>query len=338
MHLKSKLQKLLELESSANDPLAVFLTLTLISISRSGEFEGFHLFLELFLDMGLGALAGWVLGRGVVSMINVLDLETSGLYPVLSMAGVMCVYCLTEYCGGNGFLAVYIAGLTMGQERYFSKRTLLYFHDGLAWIMQSAMFLILGLLVFPSELPTIAGTGVIISLILILIARPLSLWLCVWKFNYSWKELVFLSWGGLRGAVPVILATSILASQVNKSHEIFNLVFFIVLLSMIFQGTSLKWVAKLLRLTEENPDEAVEPFISERKGRDFHTFSIKKGSDLIGKSVLELQLPEEVLVVLISRNGHDLIPGGSTELMAGDKLVCLCSKNKYRGLKRLFHH
>jgi len=337
LQLRSKIQAILELESGSNDPMAVFLTLSLIQLYMGPEhFSWFAIVRSFFIQMSLGAIAGWGMGKILVRLINWLDLEFEGLYPVLTVAFVLCLYSLTEFSGGNGFLSVYLAGLTMSEEKYFSKKTLNVFHDGLAWLMQVAMFLTMGLLVYPSEITPIMGNGVIIAFGLIFLARPLSTYVSLVFFKYSLKEILFLSWGGLRGAVPIILATYFLVSDVPLSKTMFNLVFFIVVVSMLIQGTSLKLMAQLTKVQEFLPEKKWLPFKSHMSHNEFIEFDITEKSGQVGKSVLELQLPQGVLVVLIRRFDKDFIPRGNTQIEHGDKVVCLASKDLIPVVETIF--
>lgn len=334
--LKHDIQSIIELESGSNDPMAVFLTLSFIQIYLTPEsFSWSQIFVSFFIQMSLGALAGWFLGKAMVYVINWLDLEFEGLYPVFTIAGVISIYSLTEYCGGNGFLSVYLAGLTMGGEKYFSKKTLGVFHDGLAWLCQVTMFMALGLLVYPSDITPIIVPGVIIALFLMFLARPLSVFLCLAGFKYNWREMIFVSWGGLRGAVPIILATYILVSEVTHSKTMFNLVFFIVIFSVLIQGTSLGKMARWMGVQEKVLPPKRLAFKSRTTNRDFIEFEIGRGSPLIGKAILELGLPMDTLVVLIHRREQDFIPRGNTEIELYDRLVCLVNKNVIGDLEKI---
>lgn len=324
LQLKPNTQALIELESGSNDPMAVFLTLTLIQLAHHpGQISGGEMLMNFFIQMSLGGLAGWFMGKGLAHLINWLDLEFEGLYPVLTIAGVICIYSLTEFCGGNGFLSVYLAGLSLAGEKYFSKKTLTVFHDGLAWLMQVAMFLTLGLLVNPSEVTPTMGEGIVLAVLLLLVARPISVFLCLFKFKYSLREMLFVSWGGLRGAVPVILATYLLVNNVPGSKTMFNLVFFIVVFSMLVQGTTLKFMSKFLGMQEPLKFFRQLPFKSRSDHRDFVEFEVTEGSPLLGKNILQLDPPMPVLVVLIHRNDEDFMPKGNTDIELHDKLVCL---------------
>ena len=336
LQLRPKIEALIELESGSNDPMAVFITLSLIQlILNPGDFVGMELLKNFFIQMSLGGLAGWFLGKGVVYLINWLDLEFEGLYPVLTIAGVMCIYSITEFGGGNGFLSVYIAGLAMAGEKFFSKKSLIVFHDGLGWLMQVAMFLTLGLLVSPKAIGPIMGTGLLLSFGLLIIARPLSTFICLIGFKYSLREILFVSWGGLRGAVPIILATYLLVSGVPGSKTIFNLVFFIVIMSMIIQGTTLGRMAKWLKVQEHYRPNRLLPFKSRSPHRDFVEFEVKEGSPLLGKTILELNFPMSFLIVLIHRDENDFMPRGNTQIELYDRLVCLLDTDSIGEFEKL---
>lgn len=335
--LKPKMQALLELESGSNDPMAVFLTLSLIqTVLAPEQFSWFETLRSFFIQMSLGGLAGWFFGLGLVKLINWLDLEFEGLYPVLTIAGVICIYSLTEYFGGNGFLSVYIAGLSMGSHKYFSKQTLGVFHDGLAWLMQVGMFLSMGLLVNPSEILPVIGPGLLFSLGLVFFARPLSVALCLMPFRYSLREMWFLSWGGLRGAVPIILATYFLAKGIPLARTMFNLVFFIVVITMLFQGSSLGLMSRWMKVQESLKEKHKLPFKSRHHYSEFIEFFIGSSSPTIDKSIFQLHLPKDVLVVLIHRQGKDFIPRGSTEIELFDRVVCLSAKTSIAAVEAIF--
>jgi potassium/hydrogen antiporter len=335
LHLRPKIQAVIELESGSNDPMAVFLTLTLIQLLLvPGSFSWGVLASSFFVQMSLGGLAGWFLGHGMAKLIKWLDLELEGLYPVLTIAGVICIYAVTELAGGNGFLSVYLAGLAMSDERYFSKKTLTVFHDGLAWLMQVGMFLALGLLVNPSELLAIAGPGILLAMGLMFVARPLSTILCLFLFKFNLREIWFINWGGLKGAVPIILATYLLEEGVPQSQTMFNLVFFIVTFSMLVQGTSLNRIARWMRVQEMVIPQRKLPFKSQASNRDFFEFEVSANSPLIGRTILDLDLPPDVLVVLIHRKDQEFIPRGNTEIEGMDRLVCLASKQAIHAVEK----
>lgn len=334
--LKPQLQSLLELESGSNDPMAVFLTLSLIQVLLAPQdFSWSQVGMSFFIQMSLGGLAGWFLGQGLVKIINWLDLEFEGLYPVLSIAGVVCIYSFTEFCGGNGFLSVYVAGLSMGNEKYISKKTLGVFHDGLAWLMQVGMFITLGLLVNPSEMLPVMVPGIFISLALMFLARPISTLLSLLPFRFHLREIWFLSWGGLRGAVPIILATYLLVESVPNSQQMFNLIFFIVVITMLVQGSSMGIMARWMKVQQSLKEQRKLPFKSRHHHSEFIEFFIGSQSPVIGKTIFQLHLPKDVLVVLIHRNGQEFIPRGNTNIEKFDRLVCLSAKSSIEAVEQI---
>jgi cell volume regulation protein A len=330
VNLKGSLKPLLEFESGSNDAMAVFLTTGLIGLLTNKTASMVDLLPMFALQMPLGALLGWAMGKGMVVVINRLRLEFDGLYPVLTLSLVLFTYGVTATLGGNGFLAVYVAGLTMGNNVFVHKASLRRFHDGLAWLMQIAMFLTLGLQVFPSRIIPIVGTGLLVSLFLMLVARPLSVFLTLAFARMSLKERIFISWVGLRGAVPIILGTFPLLAGVPQADVIFNLVFFIVLTSVLLQGTTLPLLARWLGL-----EDAAAPTQEYSLALD-STDSIKTGlaeitipprSAAVGKQIVDLGLPKEVVVMMIGRNQHGFIPTGGSTLQAHDTLLVFADKN-----------
>ncbi|MEM8604426.1 MAG: potassium/proton antiporter [Cyanobacteria bacterium P01_H01_bin.121] len=248
LDLKGQLQPLLELESGSNDPIAVLLTSSLVQILTVANFSVLDLVGSLVQQLIVGSLMGYGSGLVMVWAVKRLRLTVSGLYPIATLAILLLSFGLTNTLQGNGFLAVYIAGIVLGSHQVPHQETIISFHDGLNWLMSISMFLVLGLLVFPSQLPEIAAIGFAIALFLIFVARPLSVFLCLTLTKLTVKEKSFLAWVGLRGAVPIILATLPLTAGITGADQIFNVVFFTVLVSMLLQGLSLPWVAHRLNL------------------------------------------------------------------------------------------
>lgn len=324
------LRPLLELESGSNDPMSVFLTLGFVSLITGATTSMGHMIPEFFLQMGCGAALGYGLARAMVFFINRLKLEYDGLYPALMIGLVMLVYALTHYLHGNGFLAVYIAGVVLGNRNFAQKRNLIHFHSGLAWLMQIAMFVTLGLLVFPSRIVPVAGTGVLIALFLMLVARPAGVFLTLLPSRMNVRKKLFLSWVGLRGSVPIILATFPLIAGVPQADMIFNIVFFIVLSSALLQGTSLPLMARLLRV--DVPYEARRKYpIELEQTDDLNTrlidFPVPYDSRLVGLPLAAVGLPSDSLIALIARNEDFLVPGGRTVIESGDILLILVNNN-----------
>ncbi|MBS4015171.1 MAG: potassium/proton antiporter [Candidatus Latescibacteria bacterium] len=329
--LRGKLKPLLEFESGSNDPMAIFLTIGLIYLIIGPTNSVFRLILMFLQQMIFGALLGYFMGKGVVLLINRLRLEYESLYPVLTISFMLLCYGLTAAVGGNGFLAVYIAGIVMGNSRFIHKKSLMHFHDGFAWLMQIIMFLTLGLLVFPSRIVPIIWIGLLVSVFLMFIARPVSVFLCTAFTKMSVKEKTMISWVGLRGAVPIILATFPLLANIPKADMIFNIVFFIVITSALLQGTSIPIVARWLGLDMPYTTTIKYPIDFEHIP-DFHSESaeieVPQNSVIIGKQIVDIGIPPNTLIILICRDRKFFVPNGMTVLQAKDILKIIADKNE----------
>jgi cell volume regulation protein A len=336
--LPNRVQNLLEFESGSNDPMAVFLTVALIGLLIQ-DANPFSLFTQMFVQqMVLGGVLGFGCGWALVWVVNHIGLETEGLYPVLSLSSVLLIYGLIAFLGGNGFLGIYIAGLVMGNRNFVHKKSLLRFHDAVAWLMQIVMFLILGLQVFPSQLVPVIGPGLLLSALLMLLARPAAVFLCLSLSAFNLKERILVAWVGLRGAVPIILATFPLLANIPNAGHIFNLVFFIVLTSVLLQGTSLPLVVRWLGLARPQSFRPRYPLeFEEGKGTDatLMDFIIPYHSGVVGKAILELGFPAESVITLIVRNDQYLVPTGSTILQPGDVLLVVLKKESKREVNRI---
>lgn len=330
--LKRNLKPLLELESGSNDPMAIFLTVSLIQLITQPGLSVFDL-LGLFIrQMLIGALMGYGMGKAMLFLINRLKLGYEGLYPALTLSLVFLAFGLTDLIGGSGFLAVYMAGIILGQQHFLHQKSLMRFHDGLAWIMQIAMFLTLGLLVFPSRLTPIIGVGFLVAGCLMFFARPISIFISLLPSKLNWREKTFLSWVGLRGAAPIILATFPLLAQLEQANLIFNVVFFVVLASVLLQGTSLPRMAKLLKVDAPLIPKRVYPIEFVPMGglkSELKELPVPIESDMIGKAIFELGLPDDFLVILIARENDFLLPSGGTILQGNDTLLVLSAKESY---------
>ena len=243
-----RLIQLLEFESGSNDPMAVVLTIALIQLLTEPSTSFGELVVFFVMQMGVGAVLGIAMGELMRRSFNALDLELEGIYPVLSVALALLTYGLTDYLHGSGFLAVYLAGLVMQRKPFTHQQSVLRFHDGLAWLMQVTMFLALGLQVFPARLLPIAGVGLLVSLFLIFIARPASVHVALAFSPMSFREQTLVAWAGLRGAVPIILATFPLVAGLDKADTIFHMVFFIALTSVVMQGTAIPLLTRMLKI------------------------------------------------------------------------------------------
>lgn len=339
INLKKNLKPTLELESGSNDPMAVFLTVGTIELLLNADKSFFDLIIFFILQFAIGGLIGLSFGKLLVYLVNKLKFSYEGIYPVFALALCFLVYSIPPVIGGSGFLAIYISGIIVGNSKIVHQKALVRFFDGLAVLSQIAMFLTLGLLVFPSRLLDVVWTGLLVSGILIFVARPLSVFVSLIPFNYSLKEKTFISWVGLRGAVPIILATFPLIMGVENSNLIFNLVFFVVLTSSLIQGWSLKYFANKLGLSsiakkgkqipiEFTPDSDLDTELIE--------LSIDENSAIIDKQIVELNFPEDCRIILIWRNNNSIVPSGGTTFQANDKLLILVNKENRDVVNQIF--
>ena len=336
--LRGTLKPLLELESGSNDAMSVFLTIGLISLITGASGSPLDLIPMFIRQMVLGGVIGYGIGKLMVLLVNRLRLEYDGLYPVLTLSFVLLTYSGSTWLGGNGFLAVYLAGLMMGNSEFVHKRSLTRFHDGLAWLMQITMFLALGLQVFPTQLVPIAGTGLLLALFLMFIARPVAVFATLAFTHLNMREKTMVAWVGLRGAVPIILATFPLLAEVPQATTTFNLVFFIVITSVLLQGTSIPIVARWLKVDE--------PLSSRKESSpvwDAPT-SLKSGllevripehSWSIGQRLLDLGLPKGAFILLIARKGKCFVPDGTTMLQANDSLLAFTDQFSFLRLRSI---
>jgi cell volume regulation protein A len=336
--LKGQVQPMLELESGSNDAMSVFLTVGLTGLLTHPDRSGLGLILGFVLQMGLGSVLGYAAGRAMVLAINRLRLEYEGLYAVLAFSLILLTYGVTASIGGNGFLAVYMAGLVMGKSNFIHKRSVMRFHDGLAWLMQIAMFLTLGLLVFPSRLMPVALAGLAVSLFLMLVGRPVSVFASLAFAQMGRNEKTMISWVGLRGAVPIILATFPLLAGVPKSEIIFDMVFFIVLTSILLQGTSIPLLARLLKLEAPPVQKRQYPLKfepTERLRSQMVDVEIPPNSQVARKQIVEVGFPKNALIVLIRRKDDFIVPRGDTVLEADDTMLVLADEAGLEQVQKL---
>lgn len=333
--LKYNLKPTLELESGSNDPMAYILTIVLIQIAgdiASPGTAGTDIWrvvgdaaLTLLLQFGVGAAAGAVMGYASVWIINRINLRNTPLYAIMLLSIVFFTYSLTGFFHGNGYLAVYIAGIIIGNHKITCRREILSFLDGMTWLMQIGMFLTLGLLVNPSDMMKFAPMALLIGVFMMLFARPASVFLTMLPFRkINLRSKVFISWVGLRGAVPIIFATYPVVEGIPGSDQIFNIVFFITLLSLVIQGSSITAAASWLGLKEPMVEEqdmfGIE--VPEEAGK-LAEVTLTEDSLLHGDTLKELKLPEGMLVMMIKRNDKFIVPNGSVKLHAGDRLLII---------------
>lgn len=336
--LKGTNKPLLELESGSNDPMAVFLTMAMIRIVNQPDSSVADLAGMFVLQMIAGAAAGYGLGKASVFVINRIKLETDGLYPVLTLGIVLLVYGLTSSFGGNGFLAVYLAGIVMGNSDFIHKRSLVRFHDGMSWLMQIMMFVTLGLLVYPSRLIPVAGMGFLFAGILMFVARPAGVFLSLLFAKMGLRHKLLISWVGLRGAVPIVLATFPFVAGVPNPDLYFNVVFFVVITSVLLQGTSIPLVAGWLHLRAPLARKRAYPLEYVSRGRsrnDLVDVPVPEGSPVAGRQIVDLKLPKSALIVLLGRNEDFIVPRGSTVLQTGDVMLVLGQNSDVETVRQL---
>lgn len=324
--LKSNLRPTLELESGSNDPMAYVLMIAFLTLVINQD-QTIVSIIPMFLQqMVLGGLAGFVFGRLSKLIINNIKLDFEGLYPVLVIALMFITFSITDFVGGNGFLSIYICAVYLGNQDLIHKKTILKVFDGLAWLVQIVLFLTLGLLVFPLQIVPYVGIGLLISLFLIFIARPVSVFLSLAFFKMNLRRKFYISWVGLRGAVPIVFATYPLLAGIDKANMIFNIVFFISVTSVLIQGTSLSILSKWLNVALPEKAKKLpenEQLILDLPKSSLQEFNISAGSNALDKRIVDLNFPKSAFIVMIKRDGKFIRPGGSTVLQADDILMVL---------------
>lgn len=333
MSLKHNLRPMLELESGSNDPMAYMLTLVLIQIVGVGGVTAGEVVSMLLVQFAVGGLAGFFLGKASAWIINKISLPNTSLYPIVVLGLVFFIYSITDVCHGNGFLAVYIAGIVVGNSRLCFKREVSTFLDGVTWLLQIVLFLILGLLVNPHEMMAIAGAGTLIGIFMIVVARPLSVLICLLPFRkIKLSSRLFVSWVGLRGAAPILFATYPIIADVEGANIIFNVVFFVTILSLIVQGTTLSTMAHWLKVSEPQPETPDHFGIEIPEELDTSLNAIDVTADMLvdGVTLKEIKLPKGALVMLIRRGHEYIVPNGSVQLIVGDRLLLLSQEVKPR--------
>ncbi len=335
MRLKNNLQPMLELESGSNDPMAYILTIILIQLANSltgdaaGNLDAWAVagdaLKTLALQFGAGCLGGVVFGFATVWFLRRVGLNNAPLYAIMLLSVMFFSYTATTYLSGNGYLAVYIAGIIIGNHKIPYRKDISSFFDGITWLVQIVMFLILGLLVNPHEMMRTAPVALLIGIFMILAGRPLSVFISLAPFRkISTASKLFISWVGLRGAAPILFATYPVVSEVQGADLIFNVVFFITLLSLIIQGSSIPASARMFKLNEEMPEEentfGIE--VPEEAGK-LVEITLTEESLLHGNTLKELKLPEGMLVMMIKRNDKFIVPNGTIELKSGDRLLII---------------
>ncbi len=326
VRLRQRIAATLEVESGSNDPMAIFLTIGFLEVLTGRMELGVGLLRLFVLQMGVGALVGLGVGWLGIVIINRINLAAMGLYPVLASACGLLAFGTAAVLQGSGFLSIYLAGIVLGNSRVVFQRGTFLFMDGLAWIGQITMFVVLGLLSTPTELVPVAGQSLLIAAVLILVARPLAVVPLLAPFGYSPREHFLISWVGLKGAVPIILATFPLLYGLPEGRLLFDVVFFVVLVSATLQGWTMPALASRLGLQEHNPPPplvTLELLSLSDVDAEIIDYAVAPGSGLVGRTVRDLQMPEGALVALISRDKTLIAPRGSTEMHAGDHLFVI---------------
>ncbi|MBR1798962.1 MAG: potassium/proton antiporter [Bacteroidales bacterium] len=329
LNLKNNLRPTLELESGSNDPMAYLLTVTLISLVQQGGSPNIgSAVVLLVVQLLVGTLAGWLFGKGLVWIINHINLENVALYPILVLVSSFFVFAATHFMLGNSYLAVYVAGLVVGNSQFVHKRSTRNFFDGVSWLAQLSMFLTLGLLVNPSELKEVLVPGLIVSVVMIFVSRPLAVLVSLLPFRrYTMRDRLFVSWVGLRGAVPIIFAILCRASGVPHSDTMFNIVFLCTLVSLVVQGTTLPLVAKWLgvlapiekRAQVKNFDIDFPEEIKSTSSEIEITAKMLEG----GNRLMDLKMPAKTLAIMVKRGESFFVPTGKTTLLPNDRLMVI---------------
>ncbi len=337
-HIRRTLARTLEAESGGNDPMAIALTIGLIAwIERPGDYGFDDLSLLIVQQLGLGLLVGAALGALATWVFGRLPHSIGAFAPVASLAAAALSFGAANVLGGSGFLAVYLVGLAVGSTPSRYRRQLVAFHEGLAFLAQVALFIVLGLLVFPTELPDVALAGLGLAVVLMLVVRPAAVWASTFASDFTARDRVLLGWAGLRGAIPIVLATFVLSSDVPHKETIFNAVFFVVVVSTIVQGTTLEWVAGRLGLIATAPPMHEAPLeVGPLSKLDLVDFAVADDHAIHGAAVRELGLPRSALIAVITRGDDTIPPRGSTVVESGDRLFVLVPRTMRADLEDVF--
>ena len=323
--LKQNLRPLLELESGSNDPMAYILTIMLIQVNLGGDSNVGSVALTFLKQMGIGALSGYLLGKLGARVVNRLNIGNKSLYSVMLLSIIFFISSFTDLLSGNGYLAVYIAGIVMGNQKLSHKHVLATFLDGVTWLMQIVMFLLLGLLVNPHELTNVAWLGVIVGAAMIFITRPLAVWVSLLPLGskLTSKARHYISWVGLRGAAPILFATYPKLAGLDPNNNIFNIVFFITIFSLVVQGTTVSKFAELLGVSDVSPERGFDIDFPDEIKAALTEVDIIEGGARDGALLKDVTLPERTLVMMIRRGDKYIVPNGTTTLHRGDKLLLI---------------
>jgi len=320
LNLKGGLASMLEMESGSNDPISYMLTIVVLAmLTNNGQISVVQLLSKQII---FGLAVGFAVALIAVYSLKRIRLDIDGLYPIYTIGLVLIGFSLSEWIGGNGLLAVYIIGIITGNSKFVHKRSLVHFFDGLSWLMQIILFFTLGLLVFPSQIPSVFIQGLAVAIFLVVVARPIAVMSILTWFKTPIKQQLLVSWVGLRGAASIVFATYALANNLSIANQIFNIVFFVCLFSILVQGTMIPTMARKLDLVEEEisvyktfndyQDEVCTPLIE---------LTIEKDNPWAGKAIRDISIPGDILIVILKRKNEFITPKGSTVIKAGDNLV-----------------
>ena len=341
VHISPRLKATLEIESASNDPMAIFLTVGILELLTSQMKPGWDLAQLFIQQMGIGTVVGLGVGWAAVKLINRITLSAAGLYPVLVAICGFLTFGISASLGGSGFLATFIAGVFIGNSRFVLKRATFMFHDGLAWLSQIGMFVMLGLLVNPASLLKVWLEGLLIAAVLIFVARPLAVAPFLAFAGFNKREIGLVSWVGLRGSVPIILAIFPLLFEIPQAYLIFNVVFFVVLISATLQGSTLPWMAKKLKLIEKapvTPAATLEISALGEVNADIVQYTLGDSAKAVNRTLAELALPEGAVVAMITRGDAVFPPRGSTLLLPGDHIFILIRPGLRPFIDCIFSH
>jgi len=320
LNLKGEIASILEVESGSNDPIAYMLTLIVLTLMNNGGISS--IVPTVIGQIIFGILIGVILSKLTVYIMRNANFEVDGFYTIFITAIAILSYALSEWVGGNGYLSVYIAGIIIGNSKIPHKRSLVHFFDGVSWIMQIMLFFVLGLLSFPSELPSVIGSSILISIFMIIIARPIATFSVLSWFKIPFKQQLFVSWVGLRGAASIVFAIYAITSGIPLENDIFHIIFFIALLSVAIQGTLIPKVARKLDLVDDTKT-VLKTFTDYQEDRSttLIEYNVDSNSSWKEKTIMEADIPEEILIVMIKRDSEIIVPKGSTLINQGDILV-----------------
>lgn len=342
IHLRRRLGSLLEVESGLNDPMAVILTTALTAnLANPGHLSISRLLVEVLWELAVGAAAGYVVARGASVLLRRLRLPATGLYPAFTL-GVACLaFALPTLAHASGFLAVYVCGVVLGAQTLPHRVGVRRVHDSLGWLSQIVMFLVLGLLVFPTRLIGVAWNGLALALFLAIVARPAVVWLCLVAFRLPWREVMYVGWVGLRGAVPIILATIPVIGGVPGARDLFDIVFFVVVVGAFVPGATVPWVTKRLGvgvIGRRAPASSIEIDTPNANSMELRAFYIDAPAAVAGATLAEIPFPPGVAVTMIEREGELFAPSGSTRLSVGDHVYVFSPRGERPHVDLLFGH